>query len=228
MMILASFYYSYAHKSYKPSHHALFKNLMGGCAQKGSFRVKFGFFFRGFRYSGMHVGNFIFSSCDCRSIMVAKEIFHGVPGILRPFKEFIMAQDLKKGDQIVYYGVPGTCTPFVELLGFALRSLELEQVFVPLVDESKAVAIRHVDNVGMQSHAKPVSLKPKALVVMGGLSMPNVPVTAEQVKSVISKYPDAAVIGVCFMRMFEKAGWLETISFGCLIDANIDPVEVTK
>ncbi|WP_048145087.1 DUF2124 family protein [Methanosphaerula palustris] len=34
------------------------------------------------------------------------------------------------GDQIVYYGVPGTCIPFVELLAFALRSLDLEQVFV--------------------------------------------------------------------------------------------------
>jgi hypothetical protein len=30
------------------------------------------------------------------------------------------------------------------------------------------------------------------------------------------------------MHMFEKAGWLNTITFDCLIDANIDPVEVTK
>jgi len=30
------------------------------------------------------------------------------------------------------------------------------------------------------------------------------------------------------MHMFEKAGWLATVSFDCLIDANIDPVEVTK
>ena len=64
--------------------------------------------------------------------MATKEVFHGVPGILRPFKEFIEENGLKKGDQIVYYGVPGTCTPFVELLAFALRSLELEQVFVPV------------------------------------------------------------------------------------------------
>jgi hypothetical protein len=27
--------------------------------------------------------------------------------------------------------------------------------------------------------------------------------------------------------MFEKAGWLSTVSFDCMIDANIDPVEVT-
>ena len=159
--------------------------------------------------------------------MTQKETFHGVPGILRPFKEFIEKNGLKKGDQIVYYGVPGTCTPFVELLAFAVRSLELDQVFVPFVDESRAKKIGHIDNVGMQARAGPVTLNPKAIVIMGGLSMPNVPVKAEQVKAVLNKHPGVLVIGVCFMRMFEKAGWLSTVSFDCLIDANIDPVEVT-
>ena len=41
---------------------------------------------------------------DCRSIMTKKEIFHGIPGILRPFKEFIEKNGLKKGDQIVITG----------------------------------------------------------------------------------------------------------------------------
>ena len=160
--------------------------------------------------------------------MATKEVFHGVPGILRPFKEFIEKNGLRKGDQIVYYGVPGTCTPFVELLAFAIRSLELGQVFVPFVDESRAKRISHVDDVGMQARAGPVTLNPKAIVIMGGLSMPNVPVKAEQVKTVIDRHSGAMVIGVCFMHMFEKARWLNTIAFDCLIDANIDPVEVTK
>ncbi len=160
--------------------------------------------------------------------MAQKETFHGVPGILRPFREFIEKNGLRKGDQIVFYGVPGTCTPFVELLGFAVRSLEPELVFVPYVDESKAKKIDHVEDVGMQARMAPVMLKPKAVVVMGGLSMPNVPVKAEQVKAVVDRHPGALVIGVCFMHMFEKAGWLSTISFDCLIDAMIDPVEVTK
>jgi hypothetical protein len=160
--------------------------------------------------------------------MSTKETFHGVPGILRPFKDFVEKKGLKKGDQIVYYGVPGTCTPFVELLAFALRSLELEQIFVPFTDEGKAKKISHVDDVGMQVRVTSVALKPRMIVVMGGLSMPNVPVKAEQVKTVLEKHPGAAVTGVCFMHMFEKAGWLSTLSFDCLIDANIDPVEVTK
>jgi hypothetical protein len=71
-----------------------------------------------------------------------------------------------------------------------------------------------------------VTCKPKAIVIMGGLSMPNVPVNAEQVKAVLDGHPGTLVIGVCFMHMFEKAGWLQTISFDCLIDTNIDPVEV--
>ena len=159
--------------------------------------------------------------------MTTKEVFHGVPGILRPFKEFVETKGLKKGDQIVYYGVPGTCTPFVDLLAFAVRTLELNQVFGPFVDESRAKKIGHVDDVGMQARAGPVTLKPKAIIVMGGLSMPNVPVKAEQVKAVIGKHSGAAVIGICFMHMFEKAGWLNTITFDCMIDANIDPVDVT-
>lgn len=159
--------------------------------------------------------------------MATTEVFHGVPGILRPFRQFIEKKGLKKGDQIVYYGVPGTCTPFVELLGFTLRSLEVGQVFVPYVDESKAVTLTNVSNVGMQAGAGAGSLDPRVIVVMGGLSMPNMPVNAGQVKAVIKTHPDAAVIGVCFMHMFEKAGWLNTITFDCLIDANIDPVEVT-
>ncbi len=160
--------------------------------------------------------------------MNTKEVFQGVPGILRPFKEFIEKKGLKKGDQVVYYGVPGTCTPFVELLGFAVRSLELEQVFVPLVDESKAHKIHNVPDIGMQASAALVTVKPKVIVIMGGLSMPNVPIKAEQVKGVINRHSEALIMGVCFMHMFEKAGWLATISFDCLIDANIDPVEVLK
>ena len=160
--------------------------------------------------------------------MTTKEVFHGVPGILRPFKEFMEKNSIKKGDQIAYYGVPGTCTPFVELLAFAVRSLEPEQFFIPYVDETKVKKIEHMADVGMQARVSSLALHPKIIVIMGGLSMPNVPVKAEQVKAVIDKHPGALVVGVCFMHMFEKAGWLPAVSFDCLIDANIDPVEVVR
>jgi hypothetical protein len=42
------------------------------------------------------------------------------------------------------------------------------------------------------------------------------------------KHPDAALIGICFMKMFEKAGWLKAMEFDLLIDATINPVDVWK
>ncbi len=160
--------------------------------------------------------------------MKKKEIFQGVPGMLRPFKEFIDTRGLKAGEQIVYYGCPGTCTPFVELLGYAIRGLDLQQVFVPFTDESKAKKMQLVEDVGMQAAGGVAIENPSAVVVMGGLSMPNVPVSAAQVSHVISPHKNAARIGVCFMNMFDKAGWNKEIEFDLLIDAVINPVEVWK
>ena len=148
--------------------------------------------------------------------------------MLRPFKEYLEKKGLSAGDQVVYYGCPGTCTPFVELLGFAVRGMNLEQVFVPYVDESKAQKLRLVSDIGMQAGGAVSVKSPKAVVVMGGLSMPNVPVTMEQVKSAVEKYPDAAMVGICFMNMFEKAGWLKGMEFDLLIDAMISPVDVWR
>ncbi len=159
--------------------------------------------------------------------MKTHEIFESVPGILRPFKSYVEEKKLPPGAQIVYYGVPGTCTPFIELLGFAIRSLPVEQVFVPLMDESKARKIRLEPDVGMQVTKDKVKLRPSIVVLMGGLSMPNSGINAAQAKQVAGRHP-APFIGVCFMKMFQKTGWLDAFSFDLLIDANIAPVDVWK
>ncbi len=146
--------------------------------------------------------------------MELKEQLSGVPGMLRPFKGFLRDSGLNEGDQVVYYGCPGTCTPFIELLGFAVRDLPIEQVYVPYVNEAAAKVIRPVEGVGMQVSAESaVKVDPKVIVLMGGLSMPGVPVTKE-------------IVGVCFMQMFEKMGWVEMFDFDLLIDASINPVRV--
>jgi len=159
--------------------------------------------------------------------MTRKEIYKSVPGILRPFKEYLQTLGLKDGDQIVYYGCAGTCTPFVELLAIAIRGLRCEQVFVPLLDETKAKKIVNIDDIGMQVSGGPARLNPKVLVIMGGLAMPNMPVSLEDVKAMIQRHSGVKVIGVCFMSMFEKAGWLDAVQFDLMIDAIIDPVTVT-
>jgi hypothetical protein len=160
--------------------------------------------------------------------MTETETLRGVPGILRPFKEYIKELNLAQGDQVVYYGCVGTCTPFVELLAVAIRGLHLQQVFVPILDESKSRSIVDVPDVGMQASGAPVAIRPDVIVIMGGLAMPMMPVTKEQVRVLAERHGNAKVIGVCFQSMFEKAGWLDTVPFDLVINATIDPVVVMR
>jgi hypothetical protein len=160
--------------------------------------------------------------------MAEMKIYSSVPGILRPFREFLEKKGVKAGDQIVYYGVPGTCTPFVELLAFAVRKMGISQIFVPFFEEKNGREIIEVPKVGMQTAGPGKIERPKAVIIMGGLSMPDVPVKVADAKSAIAKYPEAQRIGICFMHMFEKAGWTKEIHFDLLIDAMIDPVEVSE
>ena len=160
--------------------------------------------------------------------MELKEQLSGVPGMLRPFKAYLKEAGLGAGDQIVYYGCPGTCTPFIELLGFAVRDLPVEQVYVPYADEAAAKAIRPVGGVGMQVSGDAVRVDPKVIVLMGGLAMPGVPVTKETMQATVGAHAGAKVVGICFMQMFQKAGWLEDFDFGLIIDASIDPVRVWR
>jgi hypothetical protein len=160
--------------------------------------------------------------------MSETKTFTGITGLLRPFKEYILDLRPMPGDQIVYYGCVGTCTPFVELLALAIRGCHLEQVYVPLLDETKAQILCDIPDVGMQVSGGPAQLRPKFLVFMGGLAMPYMPVTKEEVTGVIASHPGVKVAGVCFMSMFEKAGWLNMVPFDLLIDGTLDPVKVTE
>ncbi|MDK2890849.1 MAG: hypothetical protein PWR21_1481 [Methanoculleus sp.] len=158
--------------------------------------------------------------------MELKEQLSGVPGMLRPFKAYLREAGLSPGDQVVYYGCPGACTPFIELLGFAVRDLPIEQVYVPEADEERARVIRQVAGVGMQVSGDAIRVDPKVIVLMGGLAMPGVPVEKEAVQAAVAAHPGAKVVGICFMQMFEKMGWLDTFDFDLVIDAAIDPVRV--
>jgi len=77
----------------------------------------------------------------------------------------------------------------------------------------------------MQVSQAGIKVSPKVIVLMGGLSMPNSNVTAEQMKNTVSKHR-VPLVGVCFMKMFEKTGWTKAFDFSLLIDANIAPVDV--
>ncbi|HVP96827.1 DUF2124 domain-containing protein [Methanoregula sp.] len=161
--------------------------------------------------------------------MTENEPLRGIPGILRPYKEYINSLRLSDKDLVVYYGCVGTCTPFAELLAVAIRGLHLRQAFVPLLDETKAHAMHDVPDIGMQASGEPVAVtNPKVLVIMGGLAMPMMPVTREQVRDLALSHPGAKVVGVCFQDMFARAGWVGTVPFDLAISAMIDPVTVTR
>ncbi|MBN2734951.1 MAG: DUF2124 family protein [Methanomicrobiaceae archaeon] len=155
------------------------------------------------------------------------ENLSGVSGILRPFKKYVEEANLPKNSQIVFYGCPGTCTPFVELIAYAIRSLPVEIVFVPFLNEEKAVTIKIVDNIGAQADKAPEKIDPAITVLMGGLSMENVPVTAEEAKKTVSRYP-VKTVGICFVSIFEKEKWTDVIDFDMLIDTPVFAVKVFR
>jgi hypothetical protein len=99
-------------------------------------------------------------------------------------------------------------------------------VFFPYFTEEKAKKIVFEEDVGMQVSHDKVTLHPKALIIMGGLAMPNVPVTITDARIVITRHHEAVTLGICFMQMFEKAGWRKEIKYDLFIDTSIDPVIV--
>jgi hypothetical protein len=154
----------------------------------------------------------------------------GVSGISRPFKGIIEQIDLQDEDRIIYVGLPGVCTPFIELLAYAIRKLEIDQVFVPNLDLSLAKTVVPVENIGIQ-FGDPVEIeKAKVVVVLGGLAMPISPVDREKVSAFLQSVllPEGTVIGVSFMNMFEQVGWTSALPFDFCIDAIIDPVKVER
>jgi hypothetical protein len=154
----------------------------------------------------------------------------GVAGISRPFKSIIEQLGLHDEDTIMWVGLPGVCTPFIELLSYAIRTLNIEQVFVPNLDLSLAKRVMSVENIGIQFGDPVETAKAQVAVVLGGLAMPISPVSRDDVLQFLHRtlLPGGSVIGISFMNMFEQVGWTSAIPFDFLIDATIDPVRVEQ
>lgn len=143
----------------------------------------------------------------------------GITGQLVSFKN-----EVGDAQKITFVGSPGVCTPFAELLAYAVR--ERETHFIPLLDvdechqfEAKSYAMVLSDEVSNPKDSD-------AVVLLGGLSMPKYDVDTEEVKALVKSIlkEDGLLIGVCFMDMFAKAGWLEKIDFDCVIDGTLTGV----
>ena len=147
------------------------------------------------------------------------ENWKGINGQIVTFKK-----EVGDAEKITFVGSPGVCTPFAELLAYAVRDKETH--FIPLLDkedchqfESKPYGMVLKDEVSNPQNSDVV-------VLLGGLSMPKYDVDTGEVKSLVGDIlkEDGQLIGVCFMDMFTKAGWLEKIDFDCVIDGTLTGV----
>lgn len=140
----------------------------------------------------------------------------GINGQIVSFKN-----EVGDAGKITFVGSPGVCTPFAELLAYAVRDKETH--FIPLLDvddchqfESKPYGMVLSDEVSSPDDSD-------AVVLLGGLSMPKYDVGTGEVNALVKNIlkEDGILIGVGFMDMFSKAGWLEKIDFDCVIDGTL-------
>lgn len=140
----------------------------------------------------------------------------GLNGQLVTFKK-----EVGDAQKITFIGSPGVCTPFAEFLAYSVR--DKETCFIPLLDidechefENKSYAMVLKDEL-YDPHNSDV------VVLLGGLSMPKYDVDTNELMVLVNEIlkDDGKLMGVCFMNMFEKAGWLEKIDFDCVVDGTL-------
>jgi len=128
----------------------------------------------------------------------------GLGGMLNGFRDLV-----KDDKRIVFVGSPGFCTPFALFLGYPVREKEL--VFLPGLDMKKARSITATE-YGMELGGA-ASVQADAVVILGGMAMPKIGVKPEEMREFLSKMKYKKLIGVCFMSIFEKAGWCQALPF---------------
>jgi len=128
----------------------------------------------------------------------------GLGGMLNGFRDLV-----KDDKSILFVGSPGFCTPFALFLGYPVREKEL--AFVPGLVEKKArrmVATEYGMELGEVANADA-----DVVVVLGGMAMPKIGVQSSQMKDFLSRLKYKKLVGVCFMSIFEKAGWCQALPF---------------
>jgi hypothetical protein len=150
----------------------------------------------------------------------------GIVGFTGTFRESIA--DVKAGSKVVFTGSVAVCTPFIELLAYTVRDMGFEMLYVPRADAKEARKIKERANIGFSVVDEKADPKnPDVVVVLGGLAMPKFGVPPEDVNRMIKEIAGVKkprVIGVCFMDMFERAGWEEKVKFDTVIDTTLETV----
>lgn len=129
----------------------------------------------------------------------------GLGGMLNGFRDLV-----KDDKSITFVGTPGFCTPFAEFLGFPIRDKKL--AFVPNLDIEKAremVATEYGMELGDATGPDA-----DVVVILGGMAMPKIGVSIEEMAALLGKIEHKKLIGVCFMGILEQAGWCGTPALG--------------
>ncbi len=128
----------------------------------------------------------------------------GLGGMLNGFRDLV-----KDDKRILFVGSPGFCTPFALFLGYPVREKDL--AFVPGLNENKARRIVGTE-FGMEL-GEATNADADVVVILGGMAMPKIGVQCAQMKDFLSRIKYKKLIGVCFMSIFEKAGWCQDLPF---------------
>ena len=150
----------------------------------------------------------------------------GIVGFTGSFRESV--KDIENNSKIVFAGSVAVCTPFIELLAYAVRDKNFDLVYAPKADISEAKKVVMQPNIGFGvKDEKGNPQNPEAVVVLGGLAMPKFGCAPDDVLDMIREISGdqkPKVIGICFMNIFERAGWDKKISFDTLIDTTMETV----
>lgn len=137
----------------------------------------------------------------------------GLGGMLNGFRELV-----KDDSKITFIGSPGFCTPFAQFLGYPVREKEL--AFIPGLNAEKARRIVSTE-FGMEL-GDPVSPDADTVVILGGMAMPKIGCKPDELKEMLRQIQHKRLIGVCFMGIFEKAGWCSSIDFDYVMNTNLE------
>jgi len=139
----------------------------------------------------------------------------GLGGILNAFRNIT-----KESKRITFVGTPGFCAPFAELIAYPIRDAGKELAFVANLDFDDAKRIVYTSH-GMQM-AENTDATADTVAILGGLAMPKISVDVYALKSMIDRIlgGDGMLIGVCFMSIFELAGWYDILDFDYMVDTH--------
>ena len=146
-------------------------------------------------------------------IMEKVQDVKGLGGMLNGFRDLV-----KDAGKITFVGSPGFCTPFALFLGYPVR--EKEMAFVPGLKAEKARKIVSSE-YGLEL-GEATGADADVLVILGGMAMPKIGVKPEEMRAFLAGAKYKKLIGVCFMGIFEKAGWCQALKFDYVMNLIIE------